>query len=201
MVSVACAGTPITLSDDIPPLQIEERAAQCVDISGLSILARGGAPAFQMIIGERVGESNAFNAHYVFGTSDYSGSFSVESNYPILNETEDVLTLKGSLGMADMEVLGDSNFITWMGGFSNGSYVQLNSAIVLTLTINKNASSGCMVRVAQASCNLVQLPEQKEYDVIVSGQTPIFEALVPEPSTATLSLLALAGLCACRRRS
>lgn len=198
--SIAGAETALTMSGDIPSLQSEVKTP---DISGLQIVANT-MPPFSMQIGNRVDGSSHFAAEYVFGDVKYSGFFNVTANYPILAEDEKSLTLKGQVSFENSDILTDQNFLGWISGTPQAEAVQLKSPIVLTFVISKDSNSAIMTREVEA----VQLTPDGAFaldpmqinDAYVTGQSPIFEALIPEPSTATLSLLALAGLCTRRRR-
>ena len=200
--SIAGAETDLTMSGDIPSLQSEVKTP---DISGLQIVAYT-MPEFSMQIGNRVDGSSQFAAEYVFGNVEYSGSFNVTANYPILAEDEKSLTLKGQMSFENSDILTDQNFLVWISGTPQAQAVQLNSPIVLTFVISKDSNSASMTREVNGVClltpnNFIELESPTQIDgVYVTGQAPIFEALIPEPSTATLSLLALAGLCTRRRR-
>ena len=200
--SIAGAETALTMSGDIPSLQSEVKTP---DISGLQIEAPT-MPQFSMQIGNRVDGSSQFAAEYVFGNVEYSGSFNVTANYPILAEDEKSLTLKGQVSFENSDIVTDQNFRVWISGTSQAQAVQLNSPIVLTFVISKDSNSASMTREVNGVCQLtpndfIELESPMQInDAYVTGQSPIFEALIPEPSTATLSLLALAGLCTRRRR-
>ena len=200
--SIAGAETALTMSGDIPSLQSEVKTP---DISGLQIVANT-MPQFSMQIGNRVDGSSQFAAEYVFGNVEYSGFFNVTANYPILAEDEKSLTLKGQVSFEDSHILRDQNFLVWISGTPQAQAVQLNSPIVLTFVISKDSNSASITREVNGVCqltpnNFIDLESPTQIDgVYVTGQAPIFEALIPEPSTATLSLLALAGLCTRRRR-
>ncbi len=100
-------------------------------------------------------------------------------------------------------ILTNQNFLTWISAPTQAKGVHLNS-LVLTFDIPKDSNSASMTREVDGvwwtpeDQNLLE--STQIYGAYVTGQAPIFEALIPEPSTATLSLLALAGLCTRRRR-
>ena len=198
--SIAGAETALTMSSDIPSLQSEVKTP---DISGLQIVALT-TPPFSMQIGNRVDGSSLFAAEYVFGDVEYSGFFNVTANYPILAEDEKSLTLKGEVSFEDSHISRDQNFQAWISGTPQALTVQLKSPIVLTFVISKDSNSAIMTREVEAfqltDDGIFELDPMQINDAYVTGQSPIFEALIPEPSTATLSLLALAGLCTRRRR-
>lgn len=200
--SIAGAETALTMSGDIPSLQSEVKTP---DISGLQIEAPT-MPQFSMQIGNRVDGSTHFAALYVFGDVKCPGSFNVTANYPILAEDEKSLTLKGQVIFEDSSILRDQDFLVWISAPTQALAVQLNSPIVLTFVIPKDSNSASMTREVNGVCQLtpndfIELESPTQIDgVHVTGQAPIFEALIPEPSTATLSLLALAGLCTRRSR-
>ena len=161
---------------------------------------------FSMQIGNRVDGSSQFAAVYVFGNVECPGFFNVTANYPILADDEKSLTLKGQVRFENSDIVTDQNFLAWISGTPQAQAVQLKSPIVLTFVISKDSSSASMTREVNGVCQLtpndfIELESPTQIDgVYVTGQAPIFEALIPEPSTATLSLLALAGLCTRRRR-
>ena len=200
--SIAGAETALTMSGDIPSLQSEVKTP---DISGLQIVAYTMSP-FSMQIGNRVDGSSQFAAVYVFGNVECPGFFNVTANYPILADDEKSLTLKGQVRFENSDIVTDQNFLAWISGTPQAQAVQLKSPIVLTFVISKDSSSASMTREVNGVCQLtpndfIELESPTQIDgVYVTGQAPIFEALIPEPSTATLSLLALAGLCTRRRR-
>ena len=198
--SIAGAETALTMSGDIPSLQSEVKTP---DISGLQIVALT-TPPFSMQIGNRVDGSSHFAAVYVFGNVECPGFFNVTANYPILAEDEKSLTLKGEVIFEDSHILTDQDFLVWISAPTQAQAVQLNSPIVLTFVIPKDSNSAIMTREVDGvflTPDGYGLLESTPIDsAYVTGQAPIFEALIPEPSTATLSLLALAGLYTRRRR-
>ena len=202
--SIAGAETALTMSGDIPSLQSEVKTP---DISGLQIVALT-MPPFSMQIGNRVDGSTHFAALYVFGDVQCPGFFNVTANYPILAEDEKSLTLKGEVIFENSSILIDQEFLTWISAPTQAKDVHLNS-LVLTFVIPKDSNSASMTREVDGVWWTpdgygVTEPTPIESTLFsgayVTGQAPIFEALIPEPSTATLSLLALAGLCTKRRR-
>lgn len=202
--SSALADTAITLSSDAPAIQSSEL---CVDIEGLSATTIS-TPSFTMTIGSREGDTNAFAAMYSFGGSSYDGFFSVKSISPVLNESGNTLTLSGSVRITGLEFLKNNNFLAWAGVPQSASSTALNQ-IDIILNLDENSSIATMTRsisghyfLSDGAAQGTKLDETPmEYRAMVSGHAPIFEKLIPEPSTATLSLLALAGLCMRRRRN
>lgn len=197
--SIAGAETALTMSGDIPSLQSEVKPP---DISGLQIVA-WTLPQFSMQIGNRVDGSTHFAALYVFGDVQCPGFFNVTANYPILVEDEKSLTLKGEVIFEKSSILIDRDFLVWIFAPYQAKGVHLNS-LVLTFDIPKDSNSAIMTRevdgVWWTDEDQAWLESTRIDSAYVTGQAPIFEALIPEPSTATLSLLALAGLCTRRRR-
>lgn len=190
LASSAIADTALTLS------------AEDVKLSNPSLIA-GSTPRFEMQLGERMGESNLFEATYIFGSSDYSGTFSVYEEYPLLNENGQ-LELIGLMALDETSALQDIDFITWLGAPPQAVTVQLESPIILTIKAERDSDMGTLEREISGvyftdNNSSVQLPEVTG-GVYVTGTQNFFASFVPEPSTATLSLLALAGLCARRRR-
>lgn len=203
--SSALADTAITLSSDAPAIQSTEL---CVDIEGLSATSVTSTPTFTMTIGSREGDTNAFAAMYSFGGSSYDGLFSVESISPVLNESGNTLTLSGSVEFTDIHSLRDHDFLAWAGVPHSASSCVLDRFDII-LNLDENSSIATMTRsisgryfLSDGESEGTKLDETPmEYRAMVSGHALIFEKLVPEPSTATLSLLALAGLCMRRRRN
>ena len=202
--SSALADTAITLSSDAPAIQSSEL---CVDIEGLSATTVS-TPSFTMTIGSREGDTNTFAAMYSFGGSSYDGFFNVKSISPVLNESGNTLTLSGSVGITGIEFQTNNNFRAWAGVPQSASVTVLNH-IDIILNLDENSSIATMTRsisgryfINSSATQGTLLDETPmEYRAMVSGHAPIFEQLIPEPSTATLSLLALAGLCMRRRRN
>lgn len=195
LASCAIADTALTLS------------ANDVDITGLYVAAGASIPAFSMTVQERRGDSSQYKATYTFGEAEYVGTFSVAYNYPILNEGGESLTLQGQMGIDDTACLTDPEFTAWISGKSDALSVQITSPITLTLTLDKGTETGSMTREVtglyyyKEDASLPLETPVTYQGVYVGGAEPIFKQLVPEPTTATLSLLALAGLCVRRRRS
>lgn len=201
--STALADTAITLSNDVPAIQSAEL---CVDIEGLSATSVSSTPTFTITIGSRKSDTNVFAATFNFGRQLYDGLFAVESISPVLNEGSNSLTLSGSVQFLGNEILNDNNFRAWVG-VSTSRDVQISniSEFSITLNLEENSSIATMTTLVSGSYSIeneyFQLNNTpKEHMATVSGHAPIFGKLVPEPGTATLSLLALAGLCMRRRR-
>lgn len=112
-------------------------------IAGMLIQSGGGIPAFVMNVGEQRGDSPQYEAEYTFGSSVYSGTFSIASGYPI--KEENTIIIKGQIGIDDTACLTDSEFCAWIAGKSDALSVQLTSPIEITITVTEN-DSGSMVR-------------------------------------------------------
>ena len=202
--SSALADTAITLSSDAPAIQSTEL---CVDIEGLSATTVS-TPSFTMTIGNGEGDTHVFAAMYSFGGSSYDGFFYVESISPVLNESGNTLTLSGSVWFTSLDCLKNNDFLAWVGVPQCASSCLLNRFDII-LNLDENSSIATMTQ-SISGCYFLSADEVEgtkldetpmEYRAMVSGHAPIFEKLIPEPSTATLSLLALAGLCMRRRRN
>ena len=204
--SSALADTAITLSSDAPAIQSTEL---CVDIEGLSATTVS-TPTFTMTIGNRLGDGYyIYAAMCSFGGSSYDVFFSVRSISPVLNESGNTLTLSGYVSFTDTPFfLKDNDFLAWAGVPQSALSFVLDSFDIF-LKLDENSSIATMTRSISGRYFLIDGEAQgtkldktpMEYRAMVSGHAPIFEQLIPEPSTATLSLLALAGLCMRRRRN
>ncbi len=111
-------------------------------VSGMVIQSGGGIPVFMMEVGERFGQSDMYAAEYTFGSSVYRGSFSLEE---VPKKDENTIIIKGEMGIDNTACLTDPEFMAWISGKSDALSVQVNSPIVLTITVEGN-DSGTMTR-------------------------------------------------------
>lgn len=155
-----------------------------VDISGVEIVA-SATPRFTMQLGARMGQSNLYEATYIFGVSDYSGTFSVTEGYPLLNE-DGQMELRGLMAPDETSAQQDKDLITWLGGPPQAVSVQIESdGIEITIKADKDSNSGTMTRSLQGvyfkDANLsVQLPEDKAFgSIYVTGTKRLFRSLKP----------------------
>lgn len=198
------ANTAITLSDELPAIQSADTTQLCVDIEGLTVVTHSGLK-YSMLVGSREEGSNVFAAEYTIGSTTYEGTFSVEENYPILSEEGDCLTLRGLVDIQFSDSSSNSALYAWLGINASAQTVEMDQ-VTFSFDIRKESSITIITRSVSGRFTIdgkiYELDETPmDAPAEISGYAPIFEKLVPEPSTATLSLLALAGLCMRRRRN
>ncbi len=126
----------------------------------------------------------------------------LSESYPSENQTITNLTLTTSKGQCwDLQwgvyVANDENVITKLASFDNGSNnLSGGNETSKTMTLNGiNISSTDKIIVMYRTGSNTGLSQITQLSMTTKGT-----ALIPEPATATLSLLALAGLAARRRR-
>ncbi len=165
------------------------------------------------------GSLNFDNVHAIFSTgSDWTGGLSigVHSNYNSGN-AEFVLTTKGHSHNGSGDVVGltmnawhhmavsydaTTKKATWyLDGFDTGLVTNLSS-VNYTAVSNVNSSIGSAANGSASSFDgTLQLDRVQVFNTALTAyEVRQAAGIIPEPTTATLSLLALAGLAAHRRR-
>lgn len=103
----------------------------------------------------------------------------------------------GGIGSMDITLLSSSNQTLGSGTVSLGANSAAGTAtITLTDSISLTNDETLTLRIARTSGST----SVQGYLAVTGGSVTYSSVLVPEPTTATLSLLALAGLAARRRR-
>ena len=146
----------------------------------------------------------------VSGTALLGGGASLMATSMTLNEgatldmvdmSAGAVTLNGALTFGGQLIAGDNLLavLNEMSSWQSGEltlFTGLTSASIPTL----ESESGSSVLASSIFSNVQTEDVYVEYQVIDNVGSLIVTKPIPEPTTATLSLLALAGLCARRRR-
>ena len=138
-----------------------------------------------------------------YGGSNYQTTYG--SNVFKLNETNDVLTLSAGVGTMNGGLAADSDITasTGVNYLRNVTFsTTLQTGTVYTVTGSNGGNNSIDITLSWAGGS----ETKEDFDGNMNGGTATTWArvnsayAVPEPTTATLSLLALAGLAARRRR-
>ncbi|MBE6415731.1 MAG: hypothetical protein E7032_04265 [Akkermansiaceae bacterium] len=157
-------------------------SAKQVDITGLHVVSGSGVPQFMMTVDERMGDSNVYRVTYSFGGDAFPGSLAVQMGYPLLND-DGMAQIKATMGIDNMRVLQDSNFMAWIGAKHNAQSVQLDSLIELDFELDKKTDTGSMTRTVTgvyfvSDSSSLKLPDEVVFDsMYVTGATKIFKNL------------------------